>query len=248
MSKIRLIMLSTLTLLSVGAIASGAASAEEIEGCKKPASQPKCLVKVEGKKLAKGEKEEFTAKAKEAFVFSGKVGGAAVELKASKLKVEKGAALLGGNPAEGQATLVFEEAKVEKPSGCEIEGGKLTTNPLAIWYVWLYFFFPGPVFHGVDAVFLPGKGGSFLTLTFKGTKCALKESKVEVAGTVLATETETEATVHTLTFAKPEEGEEFYAFGQTKPEPARLTIAKEPATLTGAAEVELVSKKKFGTD
>jgi hypothetical protein len=247
MSKIRLILLSMLMSFVFGAIASSSASAAEIEGCKKPATQPKCLLTVEGKKLAKGEKEEFTAKVKTAFAFSGKLSGTAFEIKANKLKVEKGSNLLGGNPAEGQATAVFEEVKVEKPTGCEIEGNKIKTNSLAIWYGWLYVFL---TYHGVDWVWLPGKG-PFFTLTFKNKgaeKCALNGVTTEATGTILGMSPEAEATAHALTFSKLAEGAEFYEFGSLKPETPQLSFSKEPVTFTGAADIELVSKKKLGID
>jgi hypothetical protein len=244
----RLILLSMLMSFVFGAIASSSASAAEIEGCKKPATQPKCLLIVEGKKLAKGEKEEITAKAKGALTLSGKAAGTAFEIKANKLKVEKGASLLGGSPGEGQATVVLEEAKVEKPAGCEIEGSKIKTSALGIWYAWLYNIFG--VFHGEDWIWLPGKG-AFFTLTFKNKgaeKCVLNGVNAEATGTILAKSPEAEATAHTLTFAETEEGATFYQFGATKPETPLLSIAKEPATFTGTMDVELVSKKKLGID
>jgi hypothetical protein len=246
MSKLRSILLASVAALMLGAVASATASAagcEALEG-------ERCLWEVEGVKLPEKGTKAFTASANKAFVLDGKAGGEPTNIKANKLKVEAGAILDGGNPGTGEATIVFEEVKVELPKNCSIPGAKITTLTLKLELVELWKAGLGQKVD--DVLFEPKKGTTIAEFRIEGEKCAIDGVVGKVTGKVLAQPTNrgtaNKVVVGHLKFVSKENEKEYRKHASATTEEAKLSLANNEATLDGEANIELVSKEMWNTD
>jgi hypothetical protein len=210
-------LLSMLAVLALGVSASAAFAAVQFEW------------KVGGAALASGATKEFTAKDKSPIHLGMLVGGAKYGFNISKLKAKSGAEIIGGRPGTSDwGSLELEGITGEGVTkGCEPEGGTIITNPLK-----------GEIVEGANGAIGSGKvelllapySGNFLAET--GPQKA--EAK---AGVLLFEPTHKENGNHQEYKVSP-------GTGTTKT--AGLAAGGSAATLTGEAEIELVSKEAFG--
>jgi hypothetical protein len=228
-------LLSMLVMLVVGATAS-AASAVQFEW------------KVNGSPLASGSSREVLAKDKATIHLAVSVGGAKIEFASTKLKFRSGAKILGGKPGRGEDSLELEGVTVTKPANCEVPGQKIITKPLTSEIVEAA---PGATGSGQARLLLTPTNESRVWDEFEmaGSSCVLKGSIIEPVGNVLAEigPSNTEAKVDQLKIEPTGAGAHEYILstgGVAKR--TALTYAGSAATLTGEAELELVSKEVFG--
>jgi hypothetical protein len=240
MSKARLVLLSLVAVLSVGAMVASSASAVTFQW------------KVKGSFLKAGEQRTFTSSAdgKES-VLKGTVAGAAAELLTTKFKVKAGALLLGGKPGLNDETVEFESVVVNKPTGCEVESpgaptGVVRTNPLTSEIV------EGAVGgegNGEPLVlFKPASttNETWVELTFLGASCLVKNTTAPVSGLLLALPLprEKEEVQGVLDYEATTKEYKVSSGGAAKK--SGLTFAGNTFTLTGLVLVELTSKEAFG--
>jgi hypothetical protein len=239
---------ATVVTILVAAAVGGASAAPAfaVKGCEEPTSNGKCLWIVNGTKLAEGAKKEITVKAKGAQVFKGKVSGTETELTSAELQAKE-ASIEGAIPGRAHATLIYKNVNVVKPKNCIVDKGTIQTSSFIWYWTWLYF---NGVFIGYDEWWLPVTGPIWFALKFEGEKCSLNKVEADVEGEIitLVPEATSERAAHVLEAKKPESGEEIFSFGSEKPFRPKLTLGGEEATLTGDAEVQLVSGEKFGVD
>jgi hypothetical protein len=234
-------LLSVLTVLVAGATASAASAAIQYEW------------KVGGSPLASGATKEFTVKDKGSGLFTlhMELSGFGIIITSSKLKVQSAAEIAGGKPGAGSETLELEGVKVTNFAGCavkEIEGGKaegkLTTRPLRTEIVQGAV---GGVGNGkVDLLFTPKtEKNALIEFEFTGS-CAIKGLIGKVNGSVLAevSPQKTEAKIGDLIFEA--KTKEYQVSDGVFHKAGLYYVAEEPETLTGEAEMELVSKEAFG--
>jgi hypothetical protein len=179
MHRFRTLMLAAFVLLALSAVAATAAQAEGpfYSTCTKKEGT-KC---VERKRLEAGQTLIPTAEATEAFTLE---AATKQVIKCSKLSLEK-ATLQGsakGTGGSGEQTDVFSGCEVKNNgAACEVEGGKIKTEPLKSTLDK----------ENEKAVkgekllvsFQPVKGAVFVKVKFTGT-CTLKETAIELKGGV----------------------------------------------------------------
>jgi len=228
-------LLSILVMFAVAATAS-AASATQFEW------------KVNGSPLASGSSREVVAKDKVAVYLTATVGGAKMEIASTKLKVRNGAKILGGKPGRGEVSLELEGVTVTKPANCEVPGRTIVTAPLTSEIVEAA---SGAIGSGQARLLLSPTSESRVWDEFEiaGSSCVLRNSVIKPVGNVLAEigPSNTEAKVEQLKIEPTGAGAHEYKLstgGATKR--TALTYAGSIATLTGEAELELVSKEAFG--
>jgi hypothetical protein len=81
--------------------------------------------------LKTGETRGFTLSPHSTFDLAGSVGGAPTLILSTGVKVQAGAKILGGDPGTNEETIEFENITVDRPTGCAVSGGKITTVPLS---------------------------------------------------------------------------------------------------------------------
>jgi hypothetical protein len=237
MSKIRMVLLSGILTL-MGALWTPSADAIKFEW------------KVNGVRLGAGETREFTAKIKAGnFILKTSIAGLEMELSSNLLKVQKGAFIIGGQPGTDEEKVEFEKVNVIKPAKCQVKGGgTVTTNMLKSEIVESAV--AGVGTGKVDILFTPKEAGKpFVTfeLENKGVEnCLVGKTPISVDGNVLAEikEQGTEVVAKEQIFEAPNKEYIISAGGAAKK--AGLVVAGNAATLTGEAEIELVTKEKFG--
>ena len=239
MKRIRVIGLALVALFAFGVAAASASAAEHIykvEGTKLEANMTKEItskVKSGSEFILKGEQEILKVKVKSEtkcktlklnaaehpIIIGGPVGTSAKE----KIEFGECTATLGGSACEKvvieSASTNNELVTVRKPA---TDNGKLGT------------------------LFTPATGTVFTTVKF--TKCGIfgsREAKVEGKSTALVSPEATEAVAGTLVYSEAEEITEVEKQNGTL-EASGLKFSGFPATIKGEAEVELVSKEKWG--
>jgi hypothetical protein len=240
MSRARLMLLSLVAVLSVGAmLASSASAVINFEW------------KVNGVKLEAGANRTFTVKADNTFDLNGSVGGQAALLLATSVSVLPGAIIKGGKPGTNLEIILFGGVTVDRPAKCAVSGGLVLTVPLKTEIVEGAKNKEG---NGeVDILFAPETaegGGSTLFTAFelinKGTEeCIVKGTLATASGTVLNSvlPAKTEALTGLLHSEAPTK-EYKNSAGAFKT--AGLLFANNPATLQGLTLVTLTSDEKFG--
>jgi hypothetical protein len=241
-------LLSVLVMLVVGVTASAASAAFE---------PTKFEWKVGGSPLASGASKEFTAKDKGSGLFKLKISaaGATVTLTSSKIKVHSGAKIVGGKPGAAEETLELENVKVAAPlENCGVqeqdagpfhgEVGKITTVPLKAEIV--EGASGGEGIYQAELLLTPKTGTIWTEFKLTGA-CALSGLEPTIEGSLLAEPKpqKTEATIGNFIFESKVKGYKVSP-GTGAEKTAKLEFAKSPATLTGEAEMELVSKEAFG--
>ncbi len=237
MSRIRLMLLSLVAVMAVGAVVTSAASAAiGFEW------------KVNGSKLEAGHSIEFTVNNdSKKFDLSGEVSLDKSLLLSSNVSVEPGAKIIGGKPGKNEETAVFKEVTADKPANCTISQngvvGTVKTTPLETEIV------EGAVGgvgnNEVDILFRPTTGATFATFEFTGSSCNLKGTVAPVTGTALALALpqKSEVLKQNLVF---EAITKEYRNSAGEFKKAKLELAKEPATFTGLSLVILNSDQVFG--
>jgi hypothetical protein len=236
MFRAKLVLLSVASVLSVVAVLAPAASAKiSFEWF------------VAGHLLASGEQRTFSLNTDgHTFAFHGKAAGLSVLLLSNKVSTENGM-LFGGKPGTGEATVIFENVKVDTPAGCTVESltepvaNTIKTKPLKIEIV-----------EGEDGEVLlllaPVSHEFFVVLLFlnKGTSsCALANQSPGIEGNILALPLPQKTEVLRQNIVFPSEEQLFALAGGTR-QLARFTFATEPATLTGLTLLSLESDAVFG--
>jgi hypothetical protein len=190
--------------------------------------------------LSAGSSKEFSAKDLKPFTLKGTIGGATFEALSGKLKVAKGAEILGGSPGTNEELIEFESVKVDRPTGCSIKGGKLETKPLKSEIAE-----STAESESVDVLFIPKSGTTFAEFELEGSGCILKGIKPGVAGNVLAEVSPQgkEAAALALLFEAPSKE---YRNSKEETAKAGLQLAGNAATLMGSYEMELTSKQDMG--
>jgi hypothetical protein len=241
MSRVRLVVLSFVAVMSAAAmLASSASAAISFQW------------NVSGKKLEAGQSREFTTSADGKFSLEGKVAGSAALLLSAELNVLPGAKILGGVPGTNHETVVFKGVTVAKPANCSVlqaatAPGVVQTTPLKTEIV------EGTNGEGkgngtVDILFTPKTTGTELFATFElaGTSCLFKGTVAPVAGLLLALSLpeRAEAATGALDF-EASTSKQYLTFAGVLGK-ALLAFAGEDASLLGLALVSLTPSEKFG--
>jgi hypothetical protein len=234
MTRIKLVGLCLVAVFAFGVVAAAEASAAEY------------VYKVEGKTLS-GNKE-ITSKAKTEFTLTGEesILGAKVKAitKCTKLKLNAAEkpVIVGGTPGKSEKEKIeFEGCTAtlggSKCSSVTIESA--STNNEIVTIV-----LPASKAGDLGILFTPATGKIFTTV--KLSKCGIfgsHEAKVEGSSTALASTGE--AVVGTLTYSETEEITKIKKSSGAE-ETTGLKFAGNPSKINGVAEVELVSKEKWG--
>jgi hypothetical protein len=240
MSRVRLVLLSLVAVLSAAAMLASSASAISFQW------------NVSGKKLEAGQSREFTSSADGKFSLEGKVSGSASLLLSTELNVLKGAKIIGGVPGTNEETVVFKGVTVDKPANCGVlqtatAPGVVQTTLLKTEIV------EGTNGEGkgngtVDILFTPKTTGTELFTTFEltGVSCLLKGAIAPVAGLVLALALpeRAEGVTGALDFEASTSKQYLTSAGTLGK--ALLAFAGEDASLLGLALVSLTTGEKFG--
>jgi len=242
MSKVRLVFLSLVAVMSFGAIsASSASAAIEFKW------------KVGGAELQAGESKEFTINNDEKkFTLHGVAGGAATLLLSTLVEVLPGAKIIGGVPGTNLEIALFLNVTVDGGfSGCLILQSKTTdqvqTVPLRTEIVEGASMGAGN--NEVDILFEPEGGGTtfatFELSTHTGSECKANGSVVAVSGTILALALpqKTEVLRQNLVF---EAVTKEYRNSAGAFKTAGLLFAGKAASLEGLVLVILNSDQAFG--
>jgi hypothetical protein len=237
MSKIRLVLLSLVAVLSVGAmLASSASAAIKFEW------------KVGGAVLGEGESREFTTTTDgKEFVLKGSVGGVASELLSTEVSVEPGAKIIGGKPGTNEETVKFTGVKAIKPANCSVESegsplGTVITHALHTEIV------ESEGTHEPVILFAPTTGTTFtklLLLNNGGTCGGIGPILANVNGTLLAQPLPalTETLNGDLDFEAPNSN---FLLSNGTLDKSGLFFGGIAATLTGLTLVILKTDEKFG--
>lgn len=240
-------LMAVLFVICVTCAAAASAAQAETEG-------PYYLVEEE--LLGSGQAQEITATDKTAFVFTSKTAKVKVECKA--VKVKSGAVLNGSEgktSGGGSEILELSECKggatEESLSGCEPEGGKVTSAALvdAVGYA------TSSRTGAILVLFKPESGTKLATIKFTGTKCVTTSavltgnfigeaysggSAIEVGSN------EVEAVKGELRFGTAEKTIWTESGGSLTSVKSGLQIAEVSATLEGQEVLELASKQAWG--
>jgi hypothetical protein len=203
--------------------------------------------KVNTKTLAAGEQRTFTASAESTFDLKGTIGGAAVLLLSSALKVTPGGRIIGGKPGTAEEQVVFEDVTVDKPADCEVESlpnpveGTVRTVQLKSQIV------ESRISREPLILFSPEEGTVLAELRFLGEDCVVDNEEANITGNVVADPLPhlTEVLTGLLDF-EPSTGNEFFLSTGSAAETAGLKLGGEPAKLGGTALVTLLTDEKFG--
>jgi hypothetical protein len=239
---------STLRTLIVGAVAAavlsvvGAAPAFAVKGCEE--EHGKCLWRVNGAQLGEGVEKTTEAVASSAQVLKGKVSGTETELTTKTIKLEK-SDIKGHIPGTGHVIIVYEKVEVVKPKNCTVNKGTVKTELLIVEPVYL---FTGSTFDGLDDLFLPETGTTFVTLKFEGEKCSLNKVEASVKGEVAAFAPNASEELEEHTLESKGTPTEVYKAGATTPKEPKLELGGEAATYKGTAKVKLATKEKYSID
>jgi hypothetical protein len=238
MSRVRLMLLSLVAVLSVGALTASAASAINFEW------------RVEGKKLEAGSSKTITSSTDgKLSVLKGSVGGATVELLSTEISVLSGANIKGGIPGTSLEQVVFSGITVDKSPKCEVSGKTVQTVPITDEIV--EGASAGKGNGQVDILFRPESTTNketFAPVTFvnKGTEeCAVKNQTFNVTGLILALSLPegAEAVNGDLDY---EANTKEYRNSKNEFKTAGLQLNSLAATLTGLTLVTLEKGEKYG--
>jgi hypothetical protein len=247
MGRFKSVGLALMALLALGGGATSAADAAETEG-------PLILVKSEW--LGSGESREVKANAKASFIFKSKTVKAKIECKALKLK--PGGTVNGSSrKSGGMGKMVLElsechgAAKEEALTGCEPEGGKITSVALADTVGYSTSLRTGAVLMEVA----PESGTTLATVKFTGEKCIATTATISGAliGEIFESGKVVEVGVNEVESVSPEI--KFGTTGKTisTESEGALTSVKSSlmlfgveSTLEGAAALELASALPWG--
>jgi hypothetical protein len=237
MSRVRLMLLSLVAVLSVGALTASAASAINFEW------------RVEGKKLEAGSTKAITSSSDgKVSVLKGTAGGAAIELLSTEISVKSGANIKGGIPGTSLEQVVFSGITVDKSPKCEVSGKTVTTVPLTDEIV--EGASKGTGNGEVDILFKPEGTANeiFAQVTFvskAGETCTINGQTFNATGLVLALALPqgTEAVNGDLDY---EANTKEYKNSKGQVNTAGLVFANNPATLTGLTLVTLEKGEKYG--
>ncbi len=187
MKRLRLIGVSLLAVLALGAMV--ASSAEAIS--------PAPFFSIGGARLTAGKTHGITSHAVHPFVLTTPEFGS--EIECSKLAVTN-AAIEGsaeGSPGKDHEVTDFTGCALTEGNGapnCELEHEAITTNPLTSEQVENVS--GGGGGKQLLEEFFPSSGAAFVILHFTGTKCTTKETAV--SGQVVGESTTDEATEKTI--------------------------------------------------
>ncbi|HTA35709.1 MAG TPA: hypothetical protein VK761_03250 [Solirubrobacteraceae bacterium] len=236
-----------LGVLTFAGVVSPAVHAAETEGP---------LLLVEHQLLGSGESQEVKGSAKTAFTFKSTSVKAKIECKALKLK--SGATVIGSARkagGSGKASLELSEchggAKEEALTGCEPEGGKITSAALLVTVGYATETRTG----AVRALFKPESGTTLATVKFSGEKCiaasatlsgrligdVFQNGKIVEVGT-----NEVESISPEIKFTTGEKQISTESEGSLSTVKSALTLFGVEATLEGAAALELTSVQPWG--
>jgi hypothetical protein len=238
MTRIKLVGLCLVAVFAFGAVAVAEAAAAEY------------IYKVNGKKLEASEKKEITSKAKTEFTLTGEESVLGTKVKAItkckklKLNAAEKPVIVGGTPGKSEKEKIeFEECTAtlggSKCSSVTIESA--STNNEIVTIV-----LPASKAGKLGVLFTPASGKVFTTVKLKS--CGIfgsHEAKVEGSSAALVGSEKTEAVAGTLVYSETEEITEIEKSNNTK-EKVGLKFAGNPSKINGEAEVELVSKEKWG--
>lgn len=238
MTRIKLVGLCLVAVFAFGAVAVAQASAAEY------------IYKVEGKKLEAGETKEIVSRAKTEFTLTGEetiLGSkvkAVTKCKKLKLNAAEKPVIEGGTPGKSSKEKIeFEECTATiAGSKCEkvvIESA--STNNEIVTVV-----LPSSKAGKLAILFTPASGEVFTTT--KLTKCGIfgsHEAKVTGSVAALVSPEATEQVAGTLIYNEKEEITKVKK-SNGKEQEVGLKFAGNPAKINGEAEVELVSKQKWG--
>jgi hypothetical protein len=212
--------------LAMSAVAAAQASAIEF------------IYKVNGAKLEAGKEKELVSKASTNQVLKATVLGLATEITCTTVETP-GAKISGGVPGKSTETVHYSGCTVQKPSGCKVKEGKITTNPLV-----------NEIVEGVGAsagkdlvLFKPVSGETFAEPKLEGGfLCA----SLAVNGSILAEAVpqKEEVVAGSLKFEPAEKTK--YKNSKNEELSAGLKVGGKAATTTGTVVTELGTKEKFG--
>jgi hypothetical protein len=239
MSKARLVLLSLVAVLSVGAMVASSASAVTFQW------------KVGGNILKAGEQKTFTTSTDGTSLLKGTVGGAAAELLSTKSKVQAGAVLLGGQPGLNDELVEFESVKVDRPANCEAHSPGASTGVVATSQLTSEIVEAAPSGTGNGEPLILFKPASttnetFTTIEFLGASCLVKGTKAVVSGLLVALPLPQGAEVKLGALDYEAITKEYKVLSGGAAKSAGLTFAGSAATFTGLALIELTSKEAFG--
>lgn len=237
MTRIKLAGLCLVAVFAFGAVVAAEASAAEY------------VYKVNGKILAATEKKPITSKAKTEFTLTGEETVLGLKVKAiTKCKKLKLAAtepvIVGGTPGKSEKEKIeFEECTAtlggSKCSSVTIESAS-TNNEIVTIVA------PSGKAGKLAILFTPASGTVFTTIKLKS--CGIfgsHEAKVEGTSTALVNPEKIEQVVGDLVWSESEEITKIKKSSGAE-EGTGLKFAGNPAKINGEAEVELVSKEKWG--
>jgi len=222
------------SLKMIGALAAVALASSAVAAAQ--ASAIEFVYKVNGKAL-EGEKE-LVSKASTNQVLKTTVLGVASEITCTTVETP-GAKIKGGKPGTSTETVHYSGCTVQKPSGCKVKEGKITTNPLV-----------DEIVEGVGAsagkaevLFHPESGETFAEPKLEG---GLQCPSLAVKGSILAEAVpqKEEAVAGSLKFEAAEKDKYKNSKGEEKS--AGLKVGSSAATTTGTVQTELSTKEKFG--
>jgi hypothetical protein len=237
MFRLRLVLLSLVAVLSVGAMLASLASAAI-----------KFEWKVGGEVLGAGESREFTTTTDgKRLVIKGSLLGVAAELLSSEFSVEPGAKIVGGKPGTNEEITIFKGVTIDKPTNCGVESegsplGTVRTNLLHIEIV------ESEGTHEPVLLIAPKTGTTFvqlLLLNNGGTCGGVGTILANVNGTFLAVPLPalTEALSGDVDFEAPNSN---FLLSNGTLDKAGLVFGGAAATLTGLILAILKTDEKFG--
>lgn len=237
MSRVRLLLLSLATALSVIALSASSASAKiSYEWF------------VGGSLLKAGEQRTFSFNNdSHNFDFHGTVAGAAVLLLSTKISIEHGL-ILGGRPGTSEETVLLEGVTVDQPKGCSVESlpspvaGTVKTKLLKSEIV------EGKNGEVLILYFPKKEGESIATLLFlkNGSEtCAVANIPAGITGSILGLSLPQKTDVLRQVINFPSK-ENLFLTAACPPETSGLQFAGNAATLTGLTLSVLASDAVFG--
>jgi hypothetical protein len=233
MKRMRVIGLTLVAALAIGAVAASGASAAEY------------IYKVNGVKLEAGITKAISSKAKTPFILKGEIIGLKSETKCNKLKLaatEPAPVIKGGTPGTSEEKIVFEECSGTL-GGSPCKGVTVENTPALNEVVTVVL--PAANAGKLATLFTPKTGTLFTTIKLK--ECGFVSTEGKVEGTSAALGSEGEAVVQTVTWAAPAEEITKVKKSSGAEVTVGLKFGGNAATLEGIAEVELTSKEKWGT-
>jgi hypothetical protein len=247
MRQIKAVVPILIGVLALSGAAASAVHAAETEGS---------LILIESAWLGSGESQEVEASAKTALTFKSPAAKAKVECKALKLKA--GATVIGSarkTAGSGEEILELSEcrgfAKEEALTGCEPEGGKITSAALIDTVGYATEARTG----AVRMLLKPESGTTLATVKFVGEKCIAASATlsgrligdVYQGGKIVEVGTnEVESVSPEIKFAPGEKQISTESGGSLTTVKSSLTFSGFEATLEGAAAFKLASAQPWG--